>query len=163
MIWLALAAVVLSGLKMWSTYSQASGQTKALKREANIKAGERAKSTKTLAAKQKVSFLSSGISLTGEGTPQALIGETYNIGLEDIRQSGQNYASKIKNVWGAARTSMLSELQELVSVGGVFGGSGGGGLGSPSSSSESANRNQNQINTLNSNKLYNQNSYRARA
>jgi hypothetical protein len=112
---------------MVSSYQSASAKAKALKSEAALKASERAKETTALAAAQKVSFLNSGISLTGEDntTPMSVLSDTYTKGKEDISQIKENYNAQLKNVWSQARSSFLSSLGGLalgVAGSGLFSG-----------------------------------------
>ncbi len=112
---LLVAGVGLTAGSMVSSYQSASAKAKALKSEAALKASERAKETTALAAAQKVSFLNSGISLTGEDntTPMSVLSDTYTKGKEDISQIKENYNAQLKNVWSQARSSFLSSLGSM--------------------------------------------------
>ena len=124
----------MTGLSIASRRSAAKSQSQALKEQGTLKAEERAKTTKRLAGKQKASFLQSGISLTGEGTPQALIGETFDVGLEDIKQIQKNTGRGVSNIWSKARSGMLSDLGGFAMTVGMAGvGMGLGGAASASS------------------------------
>jgi len=136
MFWLAIGAI-LTGLSMASTYSQAKSQSKALAEEGTIKAQQRSKRTQQIAGQQKASFLQSGISLTGEGTAQYLIDETYDIGLEDIDLIKKNYNRGISNVMGSARTKMISQLGQFALSAGIGGWGSGLNPGSQVSGSAS--------------------------
>ncbi len=114
MFLLALASIMLSavatGFGIASKHSAAKSKSQALKQQGKFKAEERAKKTRRLAGSQKASFLHSGIALTGEGTPQSLIEETYDIGLEDMGQIKENTRRGVSNIWGQARAGMISDL-----------------------------------------------------
>ncbi len=125
----------MTGLSIASRSSAAKSKAQALKEQGTLKAKERVKSTRALAGKQKASFLHSGISLTGEGTPQALIGETFDVGLEDIKQIQKNTGRGVSNIWSKARSGMLSDLGGFAMTVGMSAVS-MGGLGSSVAGSE---------------------------
>lgn len=132
-MFMLIIGAILTAASMASTYSAARSQSKALAKESVIKAQERAKRTKSLAAKQKASFLHSGISLTGEGTPQSFFDETFDTGSKDINLIKENYDAQIKNVMGGARTKMISQLGTFAvsaGVGGMMSGAAGAGSSS---------------------------------
>jgi len=117
------AGLGLSAASMASSNVSAKKQAEALKKEGEIKASERAKEINALAATQKVSFLNSGISLTGEEntTPMAVLSSTYKTGKEDISQIKENYDLQIDNVYSQARTQLLKSLGGLaMGMGGLF-------------------------------------------
>ena len=120
MIWIAIGAIV-TGLSMASTYSTAQAQEKALKEKGTIAIKEREKRTIRIAGQQKAAFLSSGIALTGEGTPTSLIGETYETGIEDMDLIRKNVGSSVSNVWGQARTKMISQFGQFALSAGMGG------------------------------------------
>lgn len=108
------AGLGLSAAGMASSNSSAKKQAEALKKEGELKATERARETNALAAAQKVSFLNSGISLTGEDdTPMGVLTSTFRKGKEDIGQIKDNYDTQIENVYSQARTQLLSGLGSL--------------------------------------------------
>lgn len=83
------------------------------------------------AARLKTSFLNSGLTL--EGTPQNVLSDTYNVGLQDIDQIKTNANLRAKNAISSARTKAISALSSAaMSASGGFGG--GGELGSGFSS-----------------------------
>jgi hypothetical protein len=107
---LLVAGLTMSGMAAASSYKNSKNQAKAIAAEGDIKAKERAKHTLALAGKTKTSFLTSGISLTGDGTTQNMLDDTYNVGLEDISQIKQNYNQSAKNTMGAARSKLLADI-----------------------------------------------------
>jgi hypothetical protein len=119
---------------MVSSYQSAAKQSKALKAQAALEASERSKATTALAAEQKVSFLNSGIALTGEDntTPTSVLSSTYIKGKEDIGRIKENYNTKIDNVWSAERSSFLTSLGTMalgLATAGVLSGLGGAAQG----------------------------------
>jgi hypothetical protein len=85
-------------------------QAEALKLENEIRTKEKARQVKKMAGQQRASFLSSGISLTGEGTAQDVIGETYQFGQEDIDLMSRNTQTQMENVLSRGRTEFLGGL-----------------------------------------------------
>src|SRR5688572_23731058 len=74
----------------------------AMKTEGELASKEKAKQIRYAAARQTSSFLSSGITL--EGTPQDVLNETFQTGLEDIENIGRGYNTNIKNTISSANT-----------------------------------------------------------
>lgn len=111
---LMVASLAMSGMAAASSYKNSKNQAKAIAAEGDMKAKERAKQTLALAGKTKTSFMTSGISLTGDGTTQNMLDDTYNVGLEDISQIKQNYNQSAKNTMGAARSKLLSDIGGMV-------------------------------------------------
>ncbi len=109
---LLVGGLALGGYGMASSYQNSQNQAKALKSEAALKASERAKEATALAAEQKVSFLNSGIALTGEenSTPTSVMSSTYAKGKEDINQIKENYNAKLESVYSSQRSNFLSGL-----------------------------------------------------
>lgn len=89
-------------------YNASKQEVKRLKKEAEIKAQNRADEILSLAATQRVRYLSAGLEL--EGTPQAVITDTYDIGLKDIQEIRDSYNMQIKNVKKSARAQLLGGL-----------------------------------------------------
>ncbi len=114
MFLLALASVIMgaigTGFSMSAKNTAAKKQQQALQQQGTIQARQRAKGIKALAGSQKASFMQSGISLTGEGTTQALLDETYDTGIEDIGQIKSNTKAGVSNVWSKARSGMIGDL-----------------------------------------------------
>jgi hypothetical protein len=99
------AASVTGGVM---AYQQGKDQAKAAARQGDILAKESEKKTLKLAAAQKASFLSSGLTL--EGTPQDVIGETFTLGKEDIGQIKDYYGQQAKNAYSAGRTQLITSI-----------------------------------------------------
>ena len=123
---LMVASLAMSGMAAASAYKNSKNQAKAVAEQGAMKARERAKQTQMLASKQKTSFLSSGISLTGEGTAEAMVQDTYDTGLADINQIKSNYNQQSSNIMSAARSKLLSDVGKMgmsvamAGVGGAF-------------------------------------------
>lgn len=90
-------------------------QLEAQAMQAKVQAEQRVKSTKKLAAQQKASFLASGISLTGDGTPDAVISSTYQVGMEDVDNIKKYGAVMGDNISANARARMLSTYGQMAS------------------------------------------------
>jgi hypothetical protein len=89
-------------------YNASKQQVKQLRKEANIQAQNRADDILALAATQRVRYLSAGLEL--EGTPQAVITDTYNTGIADIQAIRDSYNTQISNVKKTARAQLLGSL-----------------------------------------------------
>lgn len=74
----------------------AKSQAESLAKEGALVAREKGKETQARAGATRLSYLSAG--LTMEGTPDAVANDIFNIGLEDIRQIGSNYATRSRNI-----------------------------------------------------------------
>lgn len=100
-------------------YNASKQEVKRLKKEAEIKAQNRADEILSLAATQRVRYLSAGLEL--EGTPQAVITDTYDIGLKDIQEIRDSYNTQINNVKKSARAQLLGGLaNSAVSAYGMY-------------------------------------------
>lgn len=83
-------------------------QAKAITKEGNIAAQNKARETQIKAARVQNSFMNSGLTL--EGTPENVITGTYDTGIKDINQIKSNYDSQAKNVISQGRTAALSTM-----------------------------------------------------
>lgn len=121
---LAGLGVAMSVASAIGNYNASKQEVKRLKKEAEIKAQNRADEILSLAATQRVRYLSAGLEL--EGTPQAVITDTYDTGIADIQAIRDSYNTEIKNVKTQARASLLGGLANTaVSAYGMFGSSAG--------------------------------------
>lgn len=117
-----IAFAALTGLSAIQSINQSKKEAAATVREGELATKEKAKEVRYKAARQTVSFLNSGLTL--EGTPNAVIGETYSTGLEDINNIRSNYNTKSKNIISAGRTEAIGKI---ASGFGNFAMGGGGG------------------------------------
>ena len=76
---LSIASGIASGI---GQYNQAKSKARATARQGERAIENRKNEILALASKQKMAYLDSGVEL--EGTPQAVIQDTYNTGLADI-------------------------------------------------------------------------------
>lgn len=116
-----------------SSISSANQQAKALAKQGQVAAQEKAKQVSAQMAQQKTSFLSSELEL--EGTPMSVISSTANVGRADIENMVSNYNSQIKNVRRQGWTNALGSVASMgaaMYAGGMFDGllKGAGGAGS---------------------------------
>ena len=84
---MGVATALIAGLSLASevgNFNSSKSQARNTAKQGAIAAQNRADEIKRLAAKQRVSYLQAGLEL--EGTPQAVINDTYNTGLEDINE-----------------------------------------------------------------------------
>ena len=122
---MGIETLVLVGLSLFqasAAMSQAEDQADAAIREGDLRAKEKAKETRLRAARQKVSFLNSGLTL--DGTPIAAINNTFDVGLEDVNQIQENSRIKAKNIIKSGRTEAIGKIAGTVAP--MFGGAGGG-------------------------------------
>lgn len=108
-----LALLGLTALQNIQTINQAKKQAKATVREGEIVADNKARDVMRQAARQRSSFLTSGLTL--EGTPENVIGQTYDTGLQDVNLIRSNVNTQSKNIIGQARSQMLSNIMGTVS------------------------------------------------
>lgn len=87
---------------------QSEKQAKAEVEAADIQNKERAKRTKALAARQKVSFLQSGLAL--EGTPMAAVQGVFDTGIEDINLASRNANTRASNIVSQGRSAAIGTL-----------------------------------------------------
>ena len=96
----------------------AQAQSDALRKEGTLAAQNKAQEVARKAARQRVSFLSAG--LTMEGTPESVIGAGLATGKEDIDQIAQNYAARANNaamnIVGQARLQNMSLQQNAMGI-----------------------------------------------
>ncbi len=109
------------------------GKSKIARREAEavaaqgeLQAKNKAKEVARHAARERVSFLSSGLGLAG--TPEAALASLFNSGIEDIKLIQQNANTKSKNIIESSRASTINSLSDTFSgaglpdFGSIFGG-----------------------------------------
>ena len=108
---LTTASAGMSFMSAFAAGKNAKNQTQAVADQAKRNADLKARSTVRLAATQRMSFLQSGISLTGENdTAQAVQDETYKYGMEDISQIGKNAVQTNANIMAKARSEELQSI-----------------------------------------------------
>lgn len=127
---MGVAAAVYVGLSAASaigSYNQSKSQARQAIRQGEIAMQNRADEIRSLAAKQRVSYVSAGLEL--EGTPQAVITDTYNKGIADINAIRDSANQTSKNILTAARAKLLGDMATTM-VGaytlGALGGAAGG-------------------------------------
>ena len=103
-----LAITGLQVAKAIGDYNQAKSQAKSIKEQGKQAAATRAQEIRALAAEQRVSYLASGLEL--EGTPMAVINDTYNTGLEDIKAINSSTRTQMKNTMKQGQASLLGGL-----------------------------------------------------
>ena len=106
---LAVAAAVVAGLNVASAignYNSAKSQARQTIKEGEIAAERRADEISRLASRQRVLYLAAGLEL--EGTPQAVVDDTYNILKEKAIRS--SYNQQAKNIIKQARANLLGGL-----------------------------------------------------
>lgn len=107
---LALAGLGLAG--GFGSLNASKSNARTLARERDFKIEQRKKEILKLVGKQKVLYGQSGVEL--EGTPQALIQDTYNTGIEDINPIESSYNQAIKNSLRQGRAALLGSLTSSI-------------------------------------------------
>lgn len=121
--WTAISVAIVGSITSVSLgLASQSAQKKAAKRQleaqamdTKIKAEQRIKQTRRLAAQNKSSFLASGISLTGDGTADAVISDTYQTGMDDVENIKKFGAVQGENITARARANMIAGYGQMVS------------------------------------------------
>lgn len=127
---MGIETIVLVGLSLAAAgqnIKQAEKEAEAIKGRGEIETKEKAKETKLKAARAKVSFINSGLTL--EGTPTFSINEIFDTGIEDIEQIRSNRTVQARNVLSKARndaiSSVVSTATTATGIGAGFGASSG--------------------------------------
>lgn len=130
---MGVGAAVVAGLSLASAvgnYNASKSEARNVVKQGNIAMERRADEIKALAAKQRVSYLQAGLEL--EGTPQSVISDTYNTGIEDVNAIRESTNQQSKNIITKARAKLIGDIASTAvnaySMGSM--GSGGGFLGS---------------------------------
>ena len=89
-------------------FNQSKSQARALAKQGARAAEQRADEIIQLASRQRVNYIQNGLEL--EGTPQAVVNDTYIQGLEDIQAIKSDYNQAIKNQKRSARWNLLGSL-----------------------------------------------------
>lgn len=111
---MGVATAVIAGLSLASAignFNQSKSEARQTAKQGAIAAQNRADEIKRLAAKQRVSYLQAGLEL--EGTPQAVINDTYNTGLADINEIKSAYNQRSKNIMTQARANLLGSIAKI--------------------------------------------------
>ena len=122
---MGVGAAVVAGLQVASAignYNASKSEARNVINQTNIAMDKRANEIRALAAKQRVSYLQAGLEL--EGTPNAVISDTYNTGIADvtaIRDSGNQSA---KNMIKKAQAQLVGSIAQA-GVSAMSGGAGG--------------------------------------
>lgn len=116
---MATVATLVIGLagaaySAYSAHEQKQEQKAAITKQKEIQENEARKRAKKILAQQEASFLASGISLTGDGTPQDFFDETKTATAEDMNMINDYYSTQIGNVTGRARAQYIQSIGSAV-------------------------------------------------
>lgn len=103
-----VATTALSAASAIGSYNSAKSNARATIREGERVAQNRADEISKLASRQRVLYLHAGLEL--EGTPQAVVNDTYNTGIADVRAIRSSYTQQAKNIMKQARANLLGSL-----------------------------------------------------
>lgn len=128
----AVATAALGTASAIGNYNQAKSSARATKKKAEQEIEKRKEEILKLASTQKVSYVQAGVEL--EGTPQAVIQDTYNTGVADVNAIKSSYQQAIKNALTTARAGLIggiaqsgmSAVSMYSGLGGEFGGDASG-------------------------------------
>lgn len=122
---LMIATAVAGVAGSVGSFNAAKSDARATAREAETAMQNRKKEILQLAAQQKMGYLDAGLEL--EGTPQNVIQDTYNTGLEDIKAMESSANKNIKNKMTMARAELFTGLAKTGLSAYAMGGFGSGG------------------------------------
>ena len=108
-----IGAAIIGGLQVASAignYNQAKSQARQAIKQGNQAAETRAKEISKLVAQQRVSYLSAGLEL--DGTPQSVMNDTFNTGLEDIKAIKSSASTQAKNIIKQGQANLLGGLAQ---------------------------------------------------
>lgn len=99
----AINSITTANSQAKNITKNATNQAQATIDAGNIAAANKAKEIRAAAARQTVSFLNSGLTL--EGSPGAIIDETYTTGATDLAQLSKNYNTSSDNIISAGNAA----------------------------------------------------------
>jgi hypothetical protein len=106
----AIAVAALGTASAIGKYNQEKSAARWKAKEGQQAMENRKKEILQLAAKQKMAYLDAGLDL--EGTPQSVIQETYQTGVEDVKAISDSYNQQIKNQIMAARAELVGGIAQ---------------------------------------------------
>lgn len=126
---MAVAGLASGVAKGIGNMKNAKDEAKLAKKAAEQEINERARQAAKLMSQQKNSFLKGGVYF--DGTPEAVINETYDYMQKDIGTMQQNANTKIKNLINGGRVGFATSILDGITggamgffnAGGSFGGS----------------------------------------
>lgn len=104
----AIAVAALGTASAIGKYNQEKSAARWKAKEGQQAMENRKKEILQLAAKQKMAYLDAGLDL--EGTPQSVIQETYQIGVEDVNAISDSYNQQITNQIRIARAELVGNI-----------------------------------------------------
>lgn len=148
-----MAVTALAGgvTKAVSGMKNVKAEAKLAKKQAEEQINERAREAAKLMSQQKSSFLKGGVYF--DGTPEQVIGETYDFMNQDIDALKNNANTNIKNIMRQGRTAFVTSLLDSVTagLGGFLTGmkATGSGGGNENNSNNNSNKKRNVFNQNN--------------
>lgn len=109
---MAVTALASGVTKAVSAVKDSKAQAKVAKAQAEEQVNERARQAVKLMNQQKTSFLKGGVYF--DGTPEAVLDETYDFMKKDIDIMKNNANTNIKNIMRQGRTAFASSLMDSV-------------------------------------------------
>lgn len=112
---LAVAGLASGVVKGIASAKNAKEEAKTAKKAAELEINERARQAAKLMSQQKNSFLKSGVYF--DGTPQAVIDETYDYMQQDISTMKDNANTNLKNLARQGRTAFATSILDGATTG----------------------------------------------
>lgn len=112
---LAVAGLASGVVKGIASAKNAKEEAKTAKKAAELEINERARQAAKLMSQQKNSFLKSGVYFNG--TPQAVIDETYDYMQQDISTMKDNANTNLKNLARQGRTAFATSILDGATTG----------------------------------------------
>lgn len=106
----AIAVAALGTASAIGKYNQEKSAARWKAKEGQQALENRKKEILQLAAQQKMAYLDAGLDL--EGTPQSMIQETYQTGVEDVKALSDSYNQQIKNQIMVARAELVGGIAQ---------------------------------------------------
>ena len=134
---MGIETAILLGITAMSavgSFQASKAQAKATVAQGKVESERRARITKATVAKQKTSFLNSGLTLSG--TPQDVFESTFDTGIADTKQIITNANRSSSNTMSSARTKLMTDVAQMGVTG--FGAMGGFGAGADAGASISS-------------------------
>lgn len=111
---MGIATAVIAGLGVASaigSYNSSKSQARQVVKAGEIRAYNRAEEIRSLAARQRVAYISAGLEL--EGTPQIVMSDTYTKGINDVMSITAAANQEAKNIRKQATAQLLGSLAKI--------------------------------------------------
>jgi len=111
----AATSITMGSISAANQKKAAGRQMQAMQERDKAIANNRKKQIKKIAAQQRSSFLTSGISLTGDGTTEAVQSDTYSTGIADIKAIAKQGGLQGEALQSKLRANLMSTYGTMAS------------------------------------------------